>query len=151
MAGISHPKYCAQSLPLWDGVECFVDHAGKDSPLAGRSVRDLGGVCSSPGWDDIRQGIRLALTPIGPAADVIRAVGQEMLTRAATINPRVGFSADLLLRAAHGTNRQGKREVQEIIKVLSVDLVHNPARGGAFLQALSEGDSPQICLEKGAH
>jgi hypothetical protein len=144
------PEVLHASLTLWDGVECFVDHAGKDNPLAGRSVRDLGGVCSSPGWDEIRQGIRLALTPIGPAAEVIRAVGQEMLSRTGTISPRVGFSADLLLRAVHGTDREGKREVQEIIKVLSVDLVHNPARGGAFLQALSTGKPPQMCFEKGA-
>jgi hypothetical protein len=89
-----------RSLPLWDGVECFVDHAGQGSPFAGRSVRDMGGVCSSPGWDEARQGIRLALTPIGPAADVIRTVGREMLNRTGTTVPRVGFSADLLLRPA---------------------------------------------------
>ncbi len=40
------------SLDLWEGVECFVDHGGW---FGGRSVRDLGGVCSSPRWSDDKQ------------------------------------------------------------------------------------------------
>ncbi len=145
------PEVLCKSVPLWNGVECFVDHAGRDNSFCGRSVRDLGGVCSAPGWDAVRQGIRLELTPVGPAAEVIRAIGLEMLSRPGTIAPRVGFSADLLLRAAPGAITGDTKEVQEIIKILSVDLVHNPARGGAFLQVLSEGAPPENCLEKGVY
>ncbi len=138
------------SLPLWDGVECFVDHTGRDStPAAGRSVRDLGGVCSSPAWDENHQGIRLKLSAVGPAADLVRALGLEMLERANTPVPRVGFSADMLLRADHHSPGKELREVREIIQILSVDLVHNPARGGAFLQALSDGEPPRDYIEKG--
>ena len=35
------PQVLRESLPLWDGVESFVDHA-----LSPRSVRDLAGICS---------------------------------------------------------------------------------------------------------
>jgi len=138
-----------RSLPLWDGVECFVDHAAQGNPAGGRSIRDLGGVCSSPNWDETRRGIRLLLNPTGPAAEVIRSVGREVLSPSVTAIPRVGFSADLLLRGAQAGVSDNHKEVREIIKVLSVDLVHNPARGGAFLQALSAGAAPQSCMVKG--
>ncbi len=139
-----------RSLPLWDGVECFVDHTADNLP-GNRSVRDLGGVCSTPVWDEPRRGVRLTLTPLGPAAEVIRTVGREMLTPAGETLPRVGFSADLLLRADGMAEGQKVKEVQEIIKVLSVDLVHNPARGGAFLQALAAGKPAKEGIEKGVH
>lgn len=35
------------SLSLWDGVNCFVDHS-----LKARSVRDIAGVLRKPVWDD---------------------------------------------------------------------------------------------------
>ncbi len=92
------PEVLQQSLTLWDGIDCFVDHADPGAALYGRSVRDLGGTFSSPEWDGLRQGIRLTLTPAGPSADVLRTVGREMLGSAGAA-PRVGFSADLLLRA----------------------------------------------------
>ena len=142
------PDVLQRSLALWDGIDCFVDHAPPAVTLPGRSVRDLGGVCSSPEWDELKQGIRLKLTPAGPSAEVIRSLGQEMLEHPGAV-PRVGFSADLLLRAAGFPSGGQTREVQEIVKVLSVDLVHNPARGGAFLQALSEGAPTQPCSDKG--
>lgn len=142
------PDVLQRSLALWDGIDCFVDHAPCNA-LSGRSVRDLGGACSSPEWDTARQGIRLKLTPAGPSAEMLRSVGQEMLGRTGAA-PRVGFSADLLLRAAEwDPSQKTPREVREIVKVLSVDLVHNPARGGAFLQALSEGAPTQPCSYKG--
>ena len=55
------------SLPLWDGVECFIDHDWKS-----RSLRDLAGVCYRPRWSEPEQGIRLDIRPVGPAAGVLR-------------------------------------------------------------------------------
>jgi hypothetical protein len=109
-----------ESLSLWDGVECFVDHA-----WSSRSVRDLAGVCSSPQWDEPRQGIRLQLTPFGPASQVLVDLA-ESAVEPSLPQPRVGFSADLLFMALGG-------EVTHIEKVFSVDLVAYPARGGGFL------------------
>jgi hypothetical protein len=117
------------SLPLWDGAACFVDHAGLQ-----RSVRDLAGLCSSPAWDDAAQGIRLQLEPSGPSAALLEGLGRELLS--GEPRPQVGFSADLVFTA------QGQR-VQTILKVLSVDLVIHPARGGKFLRARQSTLPPQ--------
>ena len=112
------------SLGLWQGVHCFIDHA-----WASRSVRDLAGQISDPRWDSEARGIRAALKPFGPGADLLKKFGGEVLS--AENPPRVGFSADIVFKA------QQKR-VQHIIKVVSIDLVYNPARGGAFLRALNQ-------------
>ena len=122
------PAACLRtSLPLWEGVETFVDHA-----WLGRSVRDLAGVCRQPEWDAAAGGVRLRLTPLGPSAALLTALAGQMLAEDEA-RPAVGFSADLVFTAS------GK-EVQEILKVYSVDLVMDPARGGAFVRALNAYD-----------
>ena len=118
-----------KSLPLWEGVECFVDH--QPNPANGHSVRDLGGdlhpaelVRSSPG----RPG---GAGNFGPSANLVEAIGQDMLAAAANgeTKPRIGFSADVVFTAKN-------RVVIEVLRVHSLDLVFNPARGGAFVRAL---------------
>ncbi|GAP12899.1 hypothetical protein LARV_00639 [Longilinea arvoryzae] len=116
------------SLPLWDGVETFIDHTPALSTR--RSLRDLAGVCSQARYDESVQGVRLHLQPAGPSAALLEALGREWL-QAAEPRPRLGFSADLLFSA------RGK-QVVEILRVLSLDLVFNPARGGVFLRALNQ-------------
>ena len=113
------------SLPLWDGAQCFVDHAWN-----GHSVRDLAGVCRSPQWDESVQGVRLALRPLGPSAELLRELGRQVLAEEDGAG-RVGFSADVLFTA------QG-RQVEQILRVFSLDLMIDPARGGAFLRALNQ-------------
>ncbi len=108
------------SLRLWDGAESYIDHTWQ-----ARSVRDLAGICSNPRWEDAHQGIRLTLAPIGPSANVLRQIAQETLAPCIP-PPHIGFSADLIFSAV------GK-SVTRIEKVLSIDLVVNPARGGAFI------------------
>lgn len=44
-----------ESLQLWDGVNCFVDHSLKE-----RSVRDIAGILRKPVWDSQANGIRAA-------------------------------------------------------------------------------------------
>lgn len=114
-----------ESLPLWQGVECFIDHAWNE-----RSVRDLAGLCSDPVWDAEQQGIRLDLKPIGPAAALLKDVAAQMQTSDEP-QPDLGFSADLLF------NADGSH-VSRILQVFSVDLVVHPARGGKFLNPYSE-------------
>ena len=124
------PETLRASLALWQGAECFVDHA-----LSGRSLRDLAGVCSQPAWDEALQGIRLVLQPAGPSGALAAALGREMTAATAGEQPLpgVGFSADLLFHA------EGRR-VTEILKVLSVDVVIHPARGGRFLRSLQSAE-----------
>ena len=123
--GWQFPAACLQaSLPLWESVETFVDHA-----WLGRSVRDLAGVCRRPEWDVEAQGVRLRLSPLGPSAPLLTALARQVLAEGDD-RPAVGFSADLVFTASG-------QEVQEILKVYSVDLVMDPARGGAFVRALN--------------
>lgn len=122
---------CLQaSVPLWQGAECFIDHSRQ-----AHSVRDLAGVCHAPAWDGERQGIRLSLRPCGPAAPLLLDLGQIM-TDPDQPHPNLGFSADLLFLA-------DGRQVTEIVRVNSVDLVLEPARGGAFLRAMNQFVSPE--------
>ena len=113
-----------RSLPLWDGVHCFVDHAN-----AARSVRDIAGIICDPQWDEGMQGIHAVLQAFGPAAELLSGVGREVL--ASPAHSQVGFSADILFNGR-------ARRVEEILKIFSVDLVYNPARGGVFLRTLNQ-------------
>ena len=63
-----------QSLALWEGVHCFVDHA-----WASRSVRDIAGVIRNPIWDEAAQGIRAELQAFGPASGLLSELGQQVL------------------------------------------------------------------------
>jgi hypothetical protein len=112
-----------ESLALWDGAECFIDHRWT------HSLRDLAGVLCTPEWDAASQGVKCRLRPLGPAGPVLAELGRQLLADGAP-QPRVGFSADVVFSA------QGQ-QVEKILRVLSVDLVFNPARGGAFLRALN--------------
>ena len=139
-----------KSVSLWDGAETFIDHH-----WFGHSVHDLAGVCHSPCWDEDAQGIKLTLKPIGPGAQVLREMGRQILESKEDVRPNVGFSADVVFTA------QGK-DVHEILRVFSVDMVVNPARGGEFIREIyqklkgnsmsqeAENNQPeQITLQQG--
>ncbi|MDY6846979.1 MAG: hypothetical protein SVP52_07575 [Chloroflexota bacterium] len=112
------------SLQLWDGVHCFIDHA-----WTSRSVRDLAGQIINPQWDQQSKGIKATLKSFGPGGDLLTAFANEVLEEEHP--PRVGFSADILFKSS-------ARKVKEILRVISLDLVYDPARGGAFLRALNQ-------------
>jgi hypothetical protein len=116
------------SLALWEHVETFVDHG--ELTAASHSLRDLGGVAHSPTWDEFDSGIKLQLRTTGPSGPLVDSLAREMLADT-DHKPRVGFSADVLFTA------DAKKTVQKILRVLSLDLVFNPARGGAFIRALN--------------
>lgn len=117
-----------ESLPLWEGLECFVDHEENQQP-GKRSVRDLAGVFRRPRWDETARGIVLELETLGPAGKMVEEIGKEVTSQGLPV-PRVGFSADLIFTAV------GKA-VKRIVRVLELDLVFNPARGGAFIRSLN--------------
>src|SRR5258706_6346193 len=64
------------SLALWDVLECFVDHGALTE---GRKLKDLGGICHSPAWDDQAAGIRLQLKTAGPSGPLVDQLGRELL------------------------------------------------------------------------
>ena len=115
-----------ESLTLWEGVNCFVDHS-----LSARSVRDIAGVLRETRWDEAASGVRAELTAFGPSAQVLTEIGRQVLEANDEPAVRVGFSADVLFKGKAG-------KVEKILKIYSVDLVYNPARGGIFLRALNQ-------------
>jgi hypothetical protein len=119
-----------ESLALWDGAECFVDHS-----WSGHSLRDLAGVCYAPAWDEAERGVLVKLRAVGPSAGLLAELAKELLSDGP--RPRIGFSADVVFTA------QAKK-VQKILRVLSVDLVFNPARGGAFKRALNSMANTEV-------
>jgi hypothetical protein len=121
------PESLRGSLPLWEGVETFVDHTPE--PRLGHSLRDLAGICREPRYDEERKGVVVRLRPSGPSAALLQELGRQWLEEPAP-RPRVGFSADLVFTAK-------EKRVERILRVLSLDAVFNPARGGSFLRALN--------------
>ena len=81
------------AVPLFDGVQCFIDHLPLDS-ADGHSVRDVAGMISEPVFDEAAQGIKARLTPFGPSADLLRETCNEVLNMEGT-DTKIGFSADL--------------------------------------------------------
>ncbi len=114
------------SLPLWEGVEIFIDH--NNASL--RSVRDLAGIGFAAHFDEQADGIQLKVRPGGPSGRLLEAVGTEWL-QSSEPRPRLGFSADVIFNA-------NGNSVKEILKVISLDLVFQPARGGLFNRALNQ-------------
>jgi hypothetical protein len=112
------------SLPLWDKVHCYLDHS-----VPGHSVKDLAGVLHAPAWDAQTNGIRARLRPAGPGAKALIALGQAALDQPDLLQ-NVGFSADILFIP-------DQKRVKEIRRVLSVDAVLHPARGGRFIRLLN--------------
>jgi hypothetical protein len=116
------------SLPLWASVPCFLDHDYTGS----QSVRNLAGALHSPLWNETEQGVQAQLIPGGPGAKDL-----QDLYLAAKADPAilaaVGFSAHLYVLQDGGI-------VKHITKAHSVDCVIDPARGGKFLSAHSQGE-----------
>ena len=114
-----------QSVEMYNALPVFIDHAGLNKPP---SVRNLAGTIQSPSWSEASQGIQAKLKPSGPAAEVLLSVRDAAKSDAA-IMQAVGFSSVVNVKLdVHGN-------VLKIVRVKSVDVVIDPARGGKFLSA----------------
>ena len=132
------------SAALWEGVSSFVDHAGLDDYGRGtRSVRDVAGVVLGTRYDAELQGMRGRLRLSGPEADLLSEMFRQHLRDkvAGILTPDVGLSADLEFTAG------AKRQVAQILKVFSVDIVYGPARGGRLMAALARRMEAMIMAE----
>jgi hypothetical protein len=117
---------------VWQGVNVYLDHptALDRTRAGGRAVADLAGVVEEAWFDGA---VRARLRCAGPRAELVTALARQMLADASAGRPlpRVGLSADLLaLRDESGAVRQ-------ITRVHSLDVVVEPAAGGAFVRALN--------------
>jgi hypothetical protein len=132
--GLEYPPGALEaSVPLWNGVTSFVDHASAlDRTRAGyRSVRDVCGVISAPEWDAGR-GVVAQLHLAGRAGEELAPLLAALVRERAQGRPvpNVGLSADLLV--AHDGET-----VREVERVLSVDVVVDPAAGGSVERVLN--------------
>lgn len=112
---------------LWERAAVFVDHVPMNQ---GRSVGDLAGVFAGVTWAG---GVRGMLMCGGPRGRLVEELARELLADAVAGRPApdVGLSADLYLRVGDGS------VVSDIVKVNSLDVVFDPAAGGAFVRALN--------------
>ena len=110
-AGSSARRCCANHCPCGTAWRCLSIMPGRRVPSATWPAP-----APHPRWDDAAQGIRLALTPCGPSADVLTQTLAQTCNRWRSSLPKVGFSADLLFSASGDS-------VTRIEKVFSVDLV----------------------------
>lgn len=118
------------SVPLWEGVTSLVDHRRY---MEHPSVRDVVGTIGKVRFEE---GALLGeYRVLDSAAWLTRMLDQIIADREAGLPvPRVGLSADMLVKA----HREGERYIAEKIgKVLSVDVVFDPAAGGAFERVLN--------------
>lgn len=117
---------------LWDGAAVFLDHpSALDSTRAGgRTLNDLAGVVERA-W--FAEGVHAQVRCAGPRGALVSELARQWLADRAAGRPvpRLGLSADLLVL------RDGAGSVRKIQRVHSLDVVFDPAAGGAFVRALN--------------
>ena len=121
---------------LWRNVTVFANHAGPldDGRPGGRAIEDVVGVLSEARWAG--RAVMGVLACRGPKADLVTRLAEEVLAaqERGEVGPNIGLSADMYVE-----RRPGAREVDRIVRVNSLDVVYNPAAGGAFLRVLNGG------------
>ena len=117
---------------LWNGAAVFMDHPSTldETRAGGRTVGDLAGVVESSWFEG---GVRARVRCAGPRGAMVATLARQLLadTAAGRPVPHIGLSADLLVL------RDESGSVREIRRVNSLDVVFNPAAGGAFVRALN--------------
>ncbi len=127
-----------EAAPLFEGARVFVKSDAAHSAGQSRDFRDLIGRLSEAafvaGQAPDSGEIRAVLTLIEPAGAVAHKFKQAL---AAGMADTFGFSIDAV-GAARPSTRQGKavREATKISAVRSVDLIVEPAAGGALLNLI---------------
>ncbi|MBC7262177.1 MAG: hypothetical protein H5T63_09195, partial [Chloroflexi bacterium] len=125
------------ACPLFEGVSVFVDHAQLPemwSQTGGRSLRNVLGVLEHVYFSEVHRGIcgELRIYPGVDAAWFCAMVDQYLADKASGLAvPRIGLSAVVDVRTKG-------REVVSIERVISVDAVFDPARGGEFIRAINQ-------------
>ena len=114
-----------EAVSLYEAKPVFIDHSGLGNPP---SVRNLAGTLQAATWSESQRGIQAKLIPSGPAAEVLLSVRDAAKSNPA-IMEAVGFSTVLNVKV------NSKGQVMKIVRVKSIDVVIEPARGGKFLSA----------------
>lgn len=119
------------AVGMYDGQPVFIDHP---QPGGKQSIRNLAGTLHGATWNESERGIQLKLRPSGPSKQVLLDIQQAAKENPAIMSA-VGFSTVLNVQL------NSKSHVTKIVRVKSVDVVIEPARGGKFLQSLSDEEN----------
>jgi hypothetical protein len=117
---------------LFEGATSFLDHL--TSFLDYPSVTKLAGVIHQVNFDEDRQAVRGQFRVAdSPCGDLVKRIVDQIVTdrSANKPTPNIGLSADILIQT------DANRIAQHITKVLSVDVVFDPAAGGYFDRVLN--------------
>ena len=129
------PAVLQRAARLFNGVTVFCNHpdALDMSRAGGRDVLDIAGVVSAASWDAVDQCVRARLSTSGPRGQLVAELATQIVKdrEAGLVVPNVGLSADMFV------TRDGDDRVHEITRVLSLDVVFNPAAGGSFERVLN--------------
>lgn len=135
-----------EAAPLYEGCRVFAlteaQHTAKDHPF-GKSTRDIVGFLS--GVRKTSDGLEATLTITANAAwlkDMLLSAWAEGKTDLLGLSHDVRGSAKAL---------GGRRTVEKIVKVDSVDIVYEPAAGGQFLRmaaAVSAGQKEAVMYKQ---
>ena len=127
------------NVHLFDERPCYLDHANGWSPP---EVKNLVGVTFGPRWDEASESITGGLRlydddPRSPGALVGALLDQLLGDRQAGREvPPVGLSA-VFFHRWHCDDQTGLTTTTELRHVESVDIVYDPAAGGAVRAALA--------------
>jgi len=129
--GATYPyQVLKNAAPLYEGAKVFAltqgQHASPLNPY-GKSVRDMVGWLSD---------VKANATGLEGTLNILKNAGwlREMMVDAWSRGKKdiIGLSHDVMAKAPPG--RSGPRNVEEILRVDSVDIVYNPIAGGKFLR-----------------
>ena len=124
------------AVPLYDGARVFAltqgQHANPKNPF-GKSIRDLVGWISDvkPNTTGIEGTLNLLKSAAWLRDDLIDAFSKGK-------TDLIGLSHDVMGKVA-----KGKRIVESIVKVDSVDVVYDPIGGGKFIRMAAAGQTGQ--------
>ena len=131
----------SRAASLFEGATVFLDHLNAlDMTRPGtRSVGDVAGVVSSAWYERAGNGnttpaIRAYLTTGGPRGPLVGKLAAQIVADQAEglPVPNVGLSADMYIQVA-----DDGETVKGITRVVSLDVVFNPAAGGSFERVLN--------------
>jgi hypothetical protein len=144
------PPVLQEAVALFEGATAFCDHTPPQPPNSGGSVRrpsDSPQHCGAGGAGrsvrDVVGSYRDVRYVEGRLVGVLRLVDGEIARlveqvvrdrRRGLAVPNIGLSADMMV--ALSARADGKKTVERILRVNSVDVVFDPSAGGAFEQVL---------------
>jgi hypothetical protein len=126
-----------ESVPLWDGVKVYDNHLTPDEFAQRAGMRSfLGegvGVLTEPYFDEDTKSLRARLSVVDNAA------AQKLLEAwNADVLKHIGLSVDTLPKMGRSIRYEGEEwpVLEGFERIFSVDVVSNPAAGGAFNRLL---------------